>query len=177
MLHRNFEDLRWLAGAMSCGLASAVMTITKTVYPPAGALAFVAAVDPTLSRLGWYLLPLVLLSSIFILLSSLLLNNIQRKYPQYWWTPADLSKKLPGTDIEKTTDIGKTTQIEESNDANGAVSDDASSIATGTTRYEDARERRISIYTDSIIVPESMPLSEEETAVLETLRNRLSMTL
>lgn len=185
MLHRNFEELRWLAGAVSCGLASAVMTITKTVYPPAGALALIAAVDPILSRLGWYLLPLVLLSSISILLSSLLLNNIQRKYPQYWWTPADLSKKMPGTDAEKTIDIEKTINVEkttdnekaadimENNDANQAASGGASSIATETTRYEDAREPLISIRADSILVPESMFLSEEEAAVLETLRNRL----
>ncbi|KAG7005236.1 hypothetical protein G7Y79_00021g051030 [Physcia stellaris] len=191
MLHRNFEKLRWLAGAVSCGLASAVMTMTKTVYPPAGALALVAAVDPTLSRLGWYLLPLVLLSSISILLSSLLLNNIQRQYPQYWWTPADISKKMPGTDTEKTIDIEKdigtektinvektidnekTADIMENSDANQAASGGASSIATENTRYEDAREPLISIHADSILVPESMFLSEEEAAVLETLRNRL----
>ena len=60
------------------------MTVTKTVYPPAGATALLAAVDPQVERLGWYLVPLVLLSAAITLLVSLLINNIQRRYPTYW---------------------------------------------------------------------------------------------
>ena len=156
MLNSHFEDLRWLAGALSCGLASAVMTLTKTVYPPAGATALLAAVDPTLSRLGWFLLPLVLLSAVLTLISSLFINNIQRQYPLYWWTPADLSKKIPDTDVEKVH-----------------TSSGASSMATGITHHGGGIDPVIRVCADSILVPESITLSREEILVLEVLRNRL----
>ena len=71
------------------------MTLTKTVYPPAGATALLVAVDPNVEKLGWYLIPLVLLSSAVTLVISLLLNNVQRRFPVYWWTAADLSKNVP----------------------------------------------------------------------------------
>ena len=155
MLSSNFEDIRWLAGATSCGLASAVMTLTKTVYPPAGATALLAAVDPTLSRLGWYLLPLVVLSAALTLVTSLLLNNIQRQYPVYWWTAAELNKKVTETEIEKTQ-LG-----------------DTNSTAMGSTQYGEDPEPSITVHADAIIVPESISLSQEETAMLEVLRIRL----
>ena len=158
MLNSDFEHLRWLAGATSCGLASAVMTLTKTVYPPAGATALLAAVDPTLSRLGWYLLPLVLLSAVLTLATSLLLNNIQRQYPIYWWTAADLSKKVSGTEIEK------------------AHPDDTNSTVTGSTQHDNDPEPSITVHADAILVPECILMSEEETAVLEVLRIRLRDT-
>lgn len=160
MLSSNFENLRWLAGALACGLASAVMTLTETVYPPAGATALLAAVDPTLSQLGWYLVPLVLLSAVLTLVSSLLINNIQRQYPLYWWTAADLRKKTSDTDIEKIPP---------------SISG-ASSTSTGMTQHEDVVGPVIRIFPSDILVPESISLSREETAVLEVLRNRLRDT-
>lgn len=46
-----FVNLRWLAGALVCGLASAAMTATNTVYPSAGPTAILAAVDPQVEHL------------------------------------------------------------------------------------------------------------------------------
>ena len=77
----------------------------------------------------------------------------------YWWTPADLSKEVPETDIEKIPS-----------------SSGASSTATGTTHHEDVPEPSIRICADGILVPESIPLSREETAVLEVIRNRFRET-
>lgn len=102
-LNANFESLRWVAGAMACGLASAAMVLTKTVHPPAGATALLAAVDPNVSRLGWYLLPLVLLSVVLTVGSACLINNVQRQFPLYWVTPLDLHKG--GHDIERTASV------------------------------------------------------------------------
>ena len=164
MLNRRFEELRWIAGALSCGLASAVMTLTKTVYPPAGATALLAAVDPTLSHLGWFLLPLVLLSAALTLASSLLLNNIQRRYPLYWWTSEDLSKKVPDSNKKKATDIEK------------AASTDGSSIGTGATQHGDEPEQLIAVYADAVLVSGRISLSREETAMLEQLKDRLKGT-
>ncbi|KAG0651147.1 Transmembrane [Hyphodiscus hymeniophilus] len=45
----HFEALRWVAGALSVGVASAVMGITKTVHPPAGATALLCATSPEIT--------------------------------------------------------------------------------------------------------------------------------
>ncbi|EXJ56430.1 hypothetical protein A1O7_06773 [Cladophialophora yegresii CBS 114405] len=87
----RFEDLRWLAGALSVGLASVVMSFSKTIHPPAGATALLAATNLEIQYLGWWLLPLVLLASMLMLASALVVNNgMGRRFPVYWWTPVDL---------------------------------------------------------------------------------------
>ncbi|KIW64890.1 hypothetical protein PV04_07194 [Phialophora macrospora] len=87
----RFEDLRWLAGALAVGVASVVMSFTKTIHPPAGATALLAATNLEIQVLGWWLLPLVLLASMLMLASALVVNNgMGRRYPVYWWTPVDL---------------------------------------------------------------------------------------
>ncbi|KAI9877048.1 MAG: hypothetical protein M1830_004942 [Pleopsidium flavum] len=153
-LHPNFETLRWVAGAMACGLASAAMVLTKTVHPPAGATALLAAVDPTVSRLGWYLLPLVLLSTMLTLASALLINNIQRQFPIYWFTPVDLSK---GTDdVEKTPTVGRLSIGGRDGLSGGKES-----------------ENQIIITSQRIFVPDHLFLAAEEKGILEILRDRL----
>ncbi|EXJ88596.1 hypothetical protein A1O1_05526 [Capronia coronata CBS 617.96] len=87
----RFDELRWLAGALAVGAASVVMSITKTVHPPAGATALLAATNVEIQHLGWWLLPLVLLAASLMLASALVLNNVAgRRFPIYWWTPIDL---------------------------------------------------------------------------------------
>lgn len=154
MLNGNFEELRWLAGAMACGLASAAMVFAKAVYPPAGATALMTAIDPIISDMGWYLIPVVLLCAVLTLLSSLLINNIQRRYPLYWWTPADLSKEIT-TDIEKlpSKEIDSHDEIS-TQDGNGQTAS-------------------ITITSEAITIPAHVYLDHEEEVVLEVLRNRL----
>ncbi len=87
----RFEDSRWVAGALAVGLASITMSFTKTIHPPAGATALLAASNLEIQDLGWWLLPLVLLASMLMLVSALVINNgMGRRYPVYWWTPIDL---------------------------------------------------------------------------------------
>jgi len=82
---QNFDELRWLAGSLSTATAIVVMQITETTHPPAGASALLAAVSPEITELGWYYLPIIMLSSTLMLAVALLLNNIQRRYPQFWF--------------------------------------------------------------------------------------------
>ena len=130
------------------------MVFAKAVYPPAGATALLAAVDPTVSQLGWYLLPVVLLSAALTLILSLLINNIQRRYPTFWWTPADLSN-------------GGTSDIEK------LPSKHVDSEGTGSTHADPDHEYRIVISLDGVFVPNRMQLAREEELILEVLRNRL----
>ncbi|KAL9130360.1 MAG: hypothetical protein Q9217_001418 [Psora testacea] len=162
-LTENFEDYRWLAGGLACGASSGVMTLTKTIYPPAGATALLAAIDPTVQQLGWYLLPLVLLSTVLTLVTSLLLNNIQRRYPTYWWTPVDLTRRKRRAtrgDVEKM-----------------APSAGSSSPEKYPQHYEHFPAHTILITPDRIVVPNHILLAFEEKGMLEILRNRLGQGL
>ena len=137
------------------------MTVTKTVYPPAGATALLAAVDPQVEHLGWYLLPLVLLSTALTLTTSLVINNIQRQYPTYWWTPADVGTAFEEEDIEKVpTKTAKT-------------SDSSSSLAKAVTHIESTDGNSIRITADDIMVPDGFYLAGEEGSILEVLQDRL----
>lgn len=160
-VNADFENLRWLAGALACGVASAVMTVTKTVYPPAGATALLAAVDPQVEHLGWYLLPLVLLSTALTLITSLLINNIQRQYPTYWWTPANVGKAFNEHDIEKVP--AKTVRSSHS----------SSSLTEAVKHVELGNGSCIQITADDIMVPDGFYLAGEERSILEILQDRL----
>ena len=63
------------------------MQITGTTHPPAGATALLPSVDDGVGEIGWYFLPVVLLSSTLALAVALLVNNVQRRYPAWWFVP------------------------------------------------------------------------------------------
>jgi len=87
----QFEDLRWLAGALAVGLSSAVMGMTKTIHPPAGATSLLAATSVGVSDLGWLLIPIVMGTSAIMVFVGLIVNNIQRQFPLWWWTELPLT--------------------------------------------------------------------------------------
>jgi CBS-domain-containing membrane protein len=68
---------------LAVGLAIAVMMLTKTTHPPAGA-------DPLVVMLGhysWsYLITPVLTGAVIIVFLALLINNLRsnRNYPTFW---------------------------------------------------------------------------------------------
>jgi hypothetical protein len=105
-LNSNFENLRWVAGALSVGITSAFMGFTNTIHPPAGATALLAATTPEITELGWFLVPLILLGSVLLVAVGCITNNIQRQFPIYWWTAADLSRPN-GDDIERQDENDK----------------------------------------------------------------------
>ncbi|KAK7967658.1 uncharacterized protein PG986_001935 [Apiospora aurea] len=84
------HDLTWLAGALACASATAVMALTGTVHPPAGATALLAVVDADVRALGWFLIPVMLLGCTLMFCVALLVNNVQRRFPVYWWTAGEV---------------------------------------------------------------------------------------
>ncbi|KAJ7615861.1 HPP family-domain-containing protein [Roridomyces roridus] len=84
---QRLDQLRWLAGSLSAATAIVAMQITATTHPPAGATALLAAINAEVYGIGWYYLPVVLLSSSLVLVSALIINNVARRYPVYWWEP------------------------------------------------------------------------------------------
>ncbi|KDR76654.1 hypothetical protein GALMADRAFT_66897 [Galerina marginata CBS 339.88] len=100
----RFQSLLWLAGSLSCATSVVVMQVTGTTHPPAGksyeimcATALLAAVNPEIRQMGWYYLPVVLLTSALALVVALITNNIQRRYPVFWLhpTPPPAPKPAP----------------------------------------------------------------------------------
>ena len=120
-----------------------------------------ATVDPEVEGIGWYLLPLVLLSATLVLVTSLMINNIQRRYPTFWWTPENVGKAVKENDIEKVPTM--TTRI----------SDKSSSLAGAVMRIGSTAGDSIGITADDLTVPDGFYLAGEERCTLEILQNRL----
>ena len=169
-------DLRWVGGALAVGISSALMGITKTVHPPAGATALLAITSPDIAQLGWYLVPLVLLGCTLMLLSALVINNIQRKFPVYWWTPVDLGNERHGikdTDIEKVMEVEKEEEISEDMDEDGSeATEELRNLKTRETLHEE-REKEIKISAKRIVVPDWLELNDWEKSVIEIIKQRL----
>ena len=74
----------WWVMAIGVGGAIALMQLSRTLHPPAGANPIVIA----LRAADWsFLLAPVLLGALAMVLVALVFNNIPRarKYPSYWW--------------------------------------------------------------------------------------------
>jgi CBS-domain-containing membrane protein len=154
----HFESVRWVAGALAVGVASAFMGLTKTVHPPAGATALLCATEPAITALGWMFLPMIILGTTLLLAVALLLNNIQRQFPVYWWTPADLRLPLKVDDIERVPSSAEKTE-------------EAPTASSSITQIMD--EERIVINKEHIFVPDWLALDDEEKAALEILHTKL----
>lgn len=138
------------------------MGLTKTVHPPAGATALLCSTTPAIEELGWFLIPLILIGSILLVAVGCVLNNVQRTFPVFWWTPVDLSRDARKGDIERAEDVkGKDGGAEEGVEGNAE-----------SGGYGDA-SGRIEINGEGIVVPAWLDLGYEETAMLEILRHRL----
>lgn len=156
-LNSDFENLRWIAGALSVGLASAAMGITKTIHPPAGATALLASTSPEIEKIGWMLVPLIILGSVLMLGVACVVNNIQRTFPVYWWTPVDLNRPKK-EDVE-----GQTKKDEKNENAETSSFDD----------YVQGSDGRIVIDGEHIVIPRWLSMDAEERIVLEILRQKL----
>ncbi|KAK9704058.1 hypothetical protein K7432_010406 [Basidiobolus ranarum] len=83
------DNFLWLQGALSVSLSIVAMQITGTVHPPGGATALIAVTSGSkILDLGYlYMAIPVLFGTGLMLIVALLINNIQRQYPMYWFFP------------------------------------------------------------------------------------------
>jgi CBS-domain-containing membrane protein len=156
MLRSDFESIRWIAGAASCGIASSLMTLTNSIHPPGGATALLAAVDPTVSALGWMLIPLILLSTVLMLSVALLVNNIQRQYPIYWWSSKAVGRR----------DKDEEERIE------GEIKSSSTEDIMESIRREHLQDTVI-IGPDHVVLPKGFTLGLEEIDAVDTIRDWL----
>ncbi|KAL0948306.1 hypothetical protein HGRIS_010898 [Hohenbuehelia grisea] len=84
----RYVELQWFAGSLACATSIVLMQMTATTHPPAGATALLAAINDDIRAMGWYYLPVILLTSTLALAVALLVNNVQRRYPVFWFQPA-----------------------------------------------------------------------------------------
>lgn len=163
MLNPDFQNISWISGALSVGLASALMGLTKTIHPPAGATALLAATSPEIIALGWFLVPLVLLGTVLMLVLACLVNNIQRQFPHYWWTAADL---------------GRGARVEDAERQKAVVSKEADTMNSVTISHVEHRDGKrcdgiILITASGVQIPSWISVDDEVTAILEMLRAEL----
>lgn len=80
-----FPELLWIAAPLAVSLSIIAMQMTKTLHPPGGATALIAATaSPQLRELGYmYVLSPVLSGCLILLIVALIFNNLTplRKYP------------------------------------------------------------------------------------------------
>ena len=76
-----------------------------------GATAILASLSPEIRHMGWYYLPVILLTSTLALVVALIINNIHRRFPVFWvkHTPPPLPKTTIPTSspIETLSDVEK----------------------------------------------------------------------
>jgi CBS-domain-containing membrane protein len=86
--YKLLHGVPWLADAVAVGSAIAVMHVTRTLHPPAGATALIAVVGgPEIHDLGFsYALAPAGLGAVILIVVGLLVNNIpsSRRYPEFW---------------------------------------------------------------------------------------------
>ncbi|KAF2100513.1 HPP-domain-containing protein [Rhizodiscina lignyota] len=109
----NHPETLWVAGSLATAIAITVMQFTKTTHPPAGATALLAVIDDQIRALSWYYLPVILLSSTIMVVTAMLFNNIQRRYPTFWYKPtlavAASDAAAGGAPVEEAIDEEKPT--------------------------------------------------------------------
>lgn len=87
-----------------------------------GATALLPATSKEIRDIGWYFLPVVLLSSALAFAVALINNNIQRRYPSIWFTPPAPKPAQPSVQLDETP----------SSNATESVSGDKSDTAINT---------------------------------------------
>ncbi|KAK6432540.1 hypothetical protein LTR95_011289 [Oleoguttula sp. CCFEE 5521] len=171
-LSPNFEHIQWVAGALGCAIATVMMAMTNTIHPPGGATAVMAATQPNVIAMGWWFVPVLMVGYTLMLGVALLVNNVARQYPVYWWTPQEVGAKLRK---RGTGEEGKDVE-----DGERTGSDASSERTLGHTVPE------LKVYkhgADEIVLtaqrmqlPAHVKLTVDELVLIETLQARIEAT-
>lgn len=150
-LNPHSKHLPELGGPLACAITTALMALTNTIHPPAGATALLAVTQT--QAMGWWLIPVMLLGVALMQATALLVNNIQRRYPVYWWTVHDLSKRKP-------------------EDEEDAKEKEEAEPPTSEESFSDA-PKQVIVRKGEVIVPDNLWITAEERQALETISERI----
>ncbi|KAM3565881.1 hypothetical protein ARSEF4850_001114 [Beauveria asiatica] len=178
LLSDNFESIQYIGGALACAATTSLMALTKTVHPPAGATALLAVVDNRILGLGWFLIPVMMLGCSLMVSVALVINNIERRYPVYWWTPESLeAAKKPILHRSKQEDPesfpASATTTNEEKTASEASNDASTAAGPAAFSHREHELNQVIIRPGEVLVPQDMFLTQEEAQLLETLSRRL----
>lgn len=151
-LNPNAENYTSLGGALSCGLTTFLMVLTNTVHPPAGATSLLAVTNSQIVGLGWFLFPVVIVGVTLMQAAALLINNIHRRFPLYWWTSRPLSRSQ-----------------------NRDVESDKKEALSFPSQYEDSlnEPRQLVVGRSEILVPDGVYLTGIERELLGKIQERI----
>ncbi|KAJ1962529.1 hypothetical protein GGI12_002598 [Dipsacomyces acuminosporus] len=143
-------SLQWLPGALAVGIAIALMGLANCYHPPAGATAFLAGFfSPDVERVKWwYPLYPVLTVSLIMVAVAMVVNNISRVYPTYWFTTAKLP---PIQEYPASAQPPKTADKEEANASSSA----SPSTSAGSATPAEVPHSTHTVSGDARIVTES----------------------
>lgn len=88
-VYQIIPDPVYFSAALAVSLTIALMHLTRTLHPPAGATALIAVIGgEQIYSLGFqYVLSPILAGTLLMLFIALIVNNVPetRRYPQFWW--------------------------------------------------------------------------------------------
>ncbi|RAL00186.1 HPP family protein [Aspergillus ibericus CBS 121593] len=151
-LNENAHSMPQVGGALACAITTAIMTLTNTIHPPAGATALLAVTQSY--DVGWYLILIMFLGCVLMQAVALFINNIQRRFPIYWWTPQSLERPKP-------EDPESARQVKEGN----------ASISSNDT-FPGA-PMQIVIERGSVMLPDNFTVTEQEMLALRRISERI----
>ncbi|KAK2734892.1 hypothetical protein FQN55_002461 [Onygenales sp. PD_40] len=157
-MNPHADSIYWISGSVACAVVVGIMSLTKTVHPPAGATALLASIHGETRLLGWVLVPMVVLGSALILATALLINNIQRRFPVYWWTPESLKPEPAEKDPEMSS----------SDDDRPPTESELKRQITEVTE-----EFALTVHRGRVTVPDGLFLTAEELEFLDELSHRM----
>jgi hypothetical protein len=108
--------------------------------------------------MGWYFVGLIMFGALLMLIVGLIVNNIQRQFPVYWWTPLPL-RETRKPDLEAGPGV----------------------VEGGEERDENLEETeieekllQITIAARGVTLPAMLTLTNEESELLGRLQDRLA---
>lgn len=161
------------------------MTITKTIHPPAGATAMIAATQVEITVMGWYYIPVVMLSAALAIAVGLLTNNIQRRYPVFWLVPNKIPvRQRRGEQVEEHHRVRRESDVRRESEAKPVSPQILPTSTTLTSGESEAQlkktptwiedERNAVVVTaQQIVVPDFLDLEEENLEVLEEVQRMI----
>lgn len=148
----------WASGALSVGVALVLMSIFNCVHPPAGASALLPLADEAVRQMGWWYLPVQLVSLVLIIAVACITGNLIRSYPVYWWLPIETGQFYRKSEKK---------QPDESEPEPETPPD----VFEGITYVKDLTA--ITISNADVLVPEQLVLDEVDIDWLDGMRERL----
>jgi hypothetical protein len=192
-LSPHFEAVRWLGASLSVACATALMALTGTVHPPAGATALMVVLDPDVQEIGWFIILPLMLGCCLMLGVALVVNNVQRRFPYYWWSPNETGaywRRGGGGGGEMETEKGeraggagegkaslerrkKQQEVEESSGGSSSGDLESGGELARITSVMSGRGGEIVIRRGRVRIPDGLSLRPEEILSLEMLSERL----